>query len=48
MRSNISDKCVTAPNALALAVIFYEDADRSKTPPDNPTPYNDSKCGNVS
>ena len=50
IRSNISAKCVSAPNALALAAIFYEDADQSKTPPNNPTPFDDSNlpCGNVS
>ena len=48
MRSNISEKCVNATNAMALAVIFYENANSSLTPPDNPTPFDDEKCGNVS
>ncbi|KAL6716768.1 hypothetical protein ACLMJK_006336 [Lecanora helva] len=48
MRSEISKKCVGANNSLALAAIFYEDADRTIPPPDNPTYYDDNllKCGN--
>ncbi len=48
MRSEISAKCTSASQPLALAAIFYEDANRTATPTSLATPYDDSVCGNVS
>ena len=48
MRANISDKCTSALQPLALAAIFYEDANRTAAPTSLATPYDDSVCGNVS
>ncbi|KAI4232458.1 MAG: hypothetical protein LQ349_004994 [Xanthoria aureola] len=46
MRSNIPQRCSTATQPLALAAIYYEKANRTKTPKSNPQTYDDSKCGN--
>lgn len=48
MRSNISAKCTGASQPLALAAIFYEDANRTAVPTSLETFYDDSVCGNVS
>ena len=48
MRSNISAKCTNGSQPLALAAIFYEDANRTAAPTSLATPYDDSICGNVS
>ena len=48
MRANISDKCTSSLQPLALAAIFYEDANRTAAPTSLATPYDDSICGNVS
>ncbi|KAL8730100.1 MAG: hypothetical protein Q9166_004299 [cf. Caloplaca sp. 2 TL-2023] len=44
MRANIS--CSTANQPNALAAIYYEKADRTKTPKSTAQVYDDSKCGN--
>lgn len=48
MRSEISGTCSLGTNnqRIALAAIFYEGADTTKTPSSNPTPIDDSRCGN--
>ncbi|KAL8779317.1 MAG: hypothetical protein Q9213_006997 [Squamulea squamosa] len=46
MRSNIPKKCSTANQPLAVAAIYYEKADRTKTPKSSAQTYDDSKCGN--
>ncbi|KAL8663421.1 MAG: hypothetical protein Q9168_008099, partial [Polycauliona sp. 1 TL-2023] len=46
MRSEISKKCSTANQPLALAAIYYEKANRTATPKSNPQTIDDSKCGN--
>ena len=48
MRSEISAKCTGSSSPLALAAIFYEDANRTAVPTSLGTPYDDSVCGNVS
>ncbi|KAL8857802.1 MAG: hypothetical protein Q9178_005702 [Gyalolechia marmorata] len=48
MRSDITRRCSTASQPLALAAIYYEKANRSETPKSNPQVFDDSKCGNVS
>ena len=48
MRSHISEICTNGTQPLALAAIFYEDANRTAIPTSNPTEYDDSICGNVS
>ncbi|KAL8646364.1 MAG: hypothetical protein Q9226_006890 [Calogaya cf. arnoldii] len=48
MRSEVSRRCSTANQPLALGAIYYEKADRTKTPKSNPQVIDDSKCGNVS
>ncbi|KAL8991864.1 MAG: hypothetical protein Q9169_007584, partial [Polycauliona sp. 2 TL-2023] len=48
MRSEISARCATGNQRLALAAIYYEKANRTATPKSNPQPIDDSKCGNVS
>ncbi|KAL8725287.1 MAG: hypothetical protein Q9181_006469 [Wetmoreana brouardii] len=47
MRSNITQHCSTANQPNAVAAIFYEKADRTKTPNSTATTFDDSKCGNV-
>ncbi|KAL8876324.1 MAG: hypothetical protein Q9198_005459, partial [Flavoplaca austrocitrina] len=46
MRSNIPRKCSPTTQPLALAAVYYEKANRTKTPKSNPQLYDDSKCGN--
>ncbi|KAL8882278.1 MAG: hypothetical protein Q9192_007611, partial [Flavoplaca navasiana] len=46
MRSNIPQKCSPTTQPFALAAVYYEKADRTKTPKSNPQVYDDSKCGN--
>eukprot|EP00914_Ancora_sagittata_P015671 GHVO01031106.1.p1 GENE.GHVO01031106.1~~GHVO01031106.1.p1 ORF type:complete len:278 (+),score=15.06 GHVO01031106.1:95-928(+) len=46
MRSDLSAKCALANQPHALAAIYYEKADTTKTPTTTATPYDDSKCGN--
>ncbi|KAL8914052.1 MAG: hypothetical protein Q9172_007176 [Xanthocarpia lactea] len=46
MRSDITRRCSTASQPLALAAIYYEKANRSETPKSNPQVFDDSKCGN--
>ena len=52
MRSNISTICVNNDTShsqnQALAAIYYEEADRSKTPTSTAGSYSDSRCYNVS
>ena len=47
MRSDLSPTCDAAHHPYALAAIYYEDADTNAVPKTSPTPYDDSKCGNV-
>lgn len=46
MRSFISKTCSAANQPLALAAIYYEAADTTKTPTSIATPIDDSHCGN--
>ncbi|KAL9601650.1 MAG: hypothetical protein Q9219_002370 [cf. Caloplaca sp. 3 TL-2023] len=46
MRSNITSKCSTANQPNAIAAIYYEKADKTKTPKSSATVFDDSKCGN--
>ncbi|KAI4267795.1 MAG: hypothetical protein LQ337_008182 [Flavoplaca oasis] len=46
MRSNIPQKCSPTTQPFALAAVYYEKANRTKTPKSNPQVYDDSKCGN--
>lgn len=45
MRSTIS-ACSDGDQRLALGAIYYENANITATPPSNPTPFNDTHCGN--
>ncbi|KAL8685364.1 MAG: hypothetical protein Q9218_007808 [Villophora microphyllina] len=47
MRSNITAHCSTANQPNAVAAIYYEKADKTKTPTSKATVFDDSKCGNV-
>lgn len=47
MRANITTGCSTANQPNAVAAIFYEKADRTKTPKSAATIFDASKCGNV-
>lgn len=47
MRSDLSPNCDLANHPYALAAIYYETANTSTVPKTTPTPYDDSKCGNV-
>lgn len=46
MRSDISATCSLANQPHALAAIYYNKADTTKTPTSVATPYDDSKCTN--
>lgn len=46
MRSTISGKCSAALQPVALAAIFYDGADTTKTPTSTATPVDDTLCGN--
>ncbi|KAL9046399.1 MAG: hypothetical protein Q9214_000758, partial [Letrouitia sp. 1 TL-2023] len=46
MRANITTGCSTANQPNAVAAIFYEKADRTKTPKSAATVFDASKCGN--
>ena len=46
MRSTISTNCSKGTQREALGVIFYDGADTTKTPPNNPTPLDDTTCAN--
>ncbi|KAL8627715.1 hypothetical protein Q9189_006582 [Teloschistes chrysophthalmus] len=46
MRSNITQHCSTANQPNAVAAIYYEKADQTKTPKSTATVFDDSKCGN--
>lgn len=48
MRSTISKTCSVTNQELALAAIYYDGADTTKTPTSVATPIDDSHCGNVS
>ena len=48
MRSSISRNCSSSFQPDALAVIYYQNANKTLTPEDNPWPVDDSVCGNVS
>lgn len=47
MRANITQKCSTANQPNAVAAIYYENADNTKTPTSKATVFDDTKCGNV-
>jgi FtsP/CotA-like multicopper oxidase with cupredoxin domain len=46
MRSNISILCSHTNQSLALAAIYYENADTNMTPQSIATPWNDTSCSN--
>jgi len=46
MRSNISTLCSHTNQSLALAAIYYEDADTNSVPRSLPTSWNDDNCSN--
>lgn len=46
MRSDASRACATANQPFAVAAIYYNKADTTKTPTSTATPYDDSFCGN--
>ncbi|KAL8968918.1 MAG: hypothetical protein Q9183_002246, partial [Haloplaca sp. 2 TL-2023] len=46
MRSNITQRCSTANQPNAVAAIYYEKADQTKTPKSTAQVFDDSKCGN--
>lgn len=46
MRSDLSAKCATANQPHALAAIYYDKADTTKTPQSTAQTYDDSVCGN--
>lgn len=46
MRSDLSPTCDLANQPHALAAIYYEKADTTKTPTTTATTYDDSRCGN--
>lgn len=48
MRSSISKTCSISKQPDALAAIYYDGADTTKTPTSTATPVDDSHCGNVS
>lgn len=48
MRSTISTTCSITKQPLALAAIYYDGADTTKTPTSTATVIDDSHCGNVS
>ena len=48
MRSDIGGPCSGASKPLALAAIYYEDADNTTDPTTTGTPIDKSHCGNVS
>ena len=48
MRSDISARCSVTHQPHALAAIYYENATTNTTPKTTATPYDDSRCGNVS
>lgn len=48
MRSNISTLCsLNDGNKVALAAIYYEDANTSLAPKSQPWPYVETSCANV-
>lgn len=46
MRSTISGNCSATKQPLALAAIYYDQADTTKTPVSTATPFDDTHCGN--
>lgn len=46
MRSVISTTCSVSKQPIALAAIYYDGADTTKTPTSTATPIDDSHCGN--
>ncbi|KAL8660246.1 MAG: hypothetical protein Q9202_006738 [Teloschistes flavicans] len=46
MRANITQKCSTANQPNAVAAIYYENANQTKTPTSKATVFDDTKCGN--
>ena len=46
MRSDLSKTCATANQPSAVAAIYYNKADTTKTPTTVAAPYDDSHCGN--
>ena len=46
MRADLSDNCATADQPFAVAAIYYNKADTTKTPTTTPESYDDSHCGN--
>ena len=48
MRSDASALCSSSKQPNALAAIYYESANTTQQPTTTATPYNDTRCGNVS
>ena len=46
MRADLSKTCATANQPSAVAAIYYNNADTTKTPQSTAEPYDDSHCGN--
>lgn len=47
MRSNLTEKCSSVNQPYAVAAIYYEKADKNKTPQSTATVFDNSFCGNV-
>ncbi|KAI4169291.1 MAG: hypothetical protein LQ343_005789 [Gyalolechia ehrenbergii] len=48
MRSNLTEKCSSVNQPYAVAAIYYEKADKNKTPQSTATVFDNSFCGNDS
>ncbi|KAL9025624.1 MAG: hypothetical protein Q9196_005582, partial [Gyalolechia fulgens] len=46
MRSNLTEKCSSVNQPYAVAAIYYEKADKTKTPQSTATVFDNSYCGN--
>lgn len=48
MRSNLTDRCASVSQPYAVAAIYYEKANKTKTPDSTAQVFDNTFCGNVS